>query len=184
MGIPLCVICCFSLTAFNICCLCLIFVSLINMCLGVLLLGSILYGPFWGSWTWVVISLPILGNFLTIISSNIFSCLFRLSSSSGIPMIQMLGCLTLSHSKQIVNWHNDSYKTKDSGKIHTELHRKKTDLVRSGPLPVGRTQKSRGVTWIETLSEDEHFEPHIGTPVLGSNTRNMSHQGWMESHWD
>lgn len=25
------------------------------------------------------------------------------------------------------------------------------------------------------LSEDEHFEPHIGTPVLGSNTGNMSH---------
>ena len=36
MGIPLCVICCFSLAAFNICSLCLIFVNLINMCLGVL----------------------------------------------------------------------------------------------------------------------------------------------------
>ena len=34
MGIPLCVICSFSLAAFNICSLCLIFVSLINMCLG------------------------------------------------------------------------------------------------------------------------------------------------------
>ena len=34
-GIPLCVICCFSLAAFNICSLCLIFVNLINMCLGV-----------------------------------------------------------------------------------------------------------------------------------------------------
>ena len=30
MGIPLCVICCFSLAAFNICSLCLIFVNLIN----------------------------------------------------------------------------------------------------------------------------------------------------------
>ena len=29
-GIPLCVICCFSLAAFNICSLCLIFVNLIN----------------------------------------------------------------------------------------------------------------------------------------------------------
>ena len=29
MGIPLCVICCFSLVAFNICSLCLIFVSLV-----------------------------------------------------------------------------------------------------------------------------------------------------------
>ena len=30
MGIPLCVICCFSLATFNICSLCLIFVNLIN----------------------------------------------------------------------------------------------------------------------------------------------------------
>ena len=37
MGIPLCVICCFSLAAFNICSLCLIFVNLINMCLVVFL---------------------------------------------------------------------------------------------------------------------------------------------------
>ena len=36
MGIPLCVICCFSLAAFNICSLCLIFVNLINMCFGIL----------------------------------------------------------------------------------------------------------------------------------------------------
>ena len=35
MGIPLCVICCFSLAACNICSLCLIFINLINMCLGV-----------------------------------------------------------------------------------------------------------------------------------------------------
>src|SRR5574337_976672 len=44
MGIPLCVICCFSLAAFNICSLCLIFVNLINMCLGVFFLGFILFG--------------------------------------------------------------------------------------------------------------------------------------------
>ena len=31
MGIPLCVICCFSLAAFNTFCLCVIFVSLINI---------------------------------------------------------------------------------------------------------------------------------------------------------
>ena len=114
IGISLYVICCFSLTAVNICCLWLNFVSLINMCLGVFLLGFTLYGLFWASWMWVVISLPILGKFLTIISSNIFSCPFILSSSSGMPMIKMLGCLTSSHSKQIVNWHKDSYKTKDT----------------------------------------------------------------------
>ena len=96
MGIPLCVICCFSLAAFNICSLCLIFVNLINMCLGVFHLGFTLFGTLWVSWTWVIISLPILGKFSAIISSSIFSWSFFLSSSSGIPMIQMLGCLTLS----------------------------------------------------------------------------------------
>ena len=46
MGIPLCVICCFSLAAFNICSLCLIFANLINMCLGVFCLG---FNPVWDS---------------------------------------------------------------------------------------------------------------------------------------
>ena len=96
MGIPLCVICCFSLAAFNICSWCLIFVNLINMCLGVFCLGFILFGTLWISWTWVIISFPILGKFSTIISSSIFSWSFFLSSSSGTPMIQMLGHLTLS----------------------------------------------------------------------------------------
>ena len=50
----------------------------------------------WVSWTWVAISFPILGKFSIIISSSIFSCSFFLSSSSGTPMIQMLGHLTLS----------------------------------------------------------------------------------------
>src|SRR5574337_838778 len=44
MGIPLCVICCFSIAAFNICSLCLIFVNLINMCLRVFHFGFILFG--------------------------------------------------------------------------------------------------------------------------------------------
>ena len=92
----MCVICCFSLAAFNICSLCLIFVNLINMCLEVFHLGFILFGTFWVSWTWVIISFPILGKFSTIISSSIFSWSFFLSSSFGTHMIQMLGCLTLS----------------------------------------------------------------------------------------
>ena len=50
----------------------------------------------WFSQTWVIISFPILGKFSTIISSSIFSWSFFLSSSSGTPMIQMLGPLTLS----------------------------------------------------------------------------------------
>ena len=73
MGIPLCVICCFSLAAFHICSLCLIFVNVINMCLGGFRLGFILFGTLWVSWTWVIISFPILGKFSTIISSSIFS---------------------------------------------------------------------------------------------------------------
>ena len=43
----------------------------------------------------VIISFPILGKFSTIISSKIFSWSFFLPSSSGTPMIRMLGHLTL-----------------------------------------------------------------------------------------
>ena len=96
MGIPLCVICFFSLTAFNICSLCLIFVNLINMCLRMFHLGFILFGTLWVSWTWVAISFPILGKFSTIISSSNFSWLLFLSFSSGTPMIRMLGHLAWS----------------------------------------------------------------------------------------
>ena len=66
------------------------------MCLGVFHLGFILFGTLWVSWTWVIISFPILGQFSTIISLSVFSWSFFLSSSSGTPMIQMLGHLTLS----------------------------------------------------------------------------------------
>ena len=66
----------FSLAAFNIFSLNLIFVSLINMCLGVFLLGFVLYGTLYVSWTWVAIFFPLLGKFSTIISSNIFSVPF------------------------------------------------------------------------------------------------------------
>ena len=72
MGIPLCVICCFSLAAFNICSLCLIFVNLINTCFGVFRFGFIVFGTLCISWTWVIISFPILGKFSMIISSSIF----------------------------------------------------------------------------------------------------------------
>ena len=88
--------CCFSVAAFSTCSLCLIFVNLINMCLGVFCLGFILFGTLWVSWAWVTISFRILGKLSTIISSSILSWSFFLSSSSGTPMIQMLGCLTLS----------------------------------------------------------------------------------------
>ena len=91
----MCVICCFSLAAFNICSLCLIFLSLTDMCLGVFHFGFILFGTLWVSWIWVANSFPILGKFSTIISSDIFLCPSFLSSS-GTPMIQMLEHFMLS----------------------------------------------------------------------------------------
>ena len=79
MGIPLCVICCFSLAAFSICSLCLIFVNLINMCLRVFRLGTL-----WVSWTGVIISFPVLRKFsslllnLSLLSDFCYYCLFLL----------------------------------------------------------------------------------------------------------
>ena len=96
MGIPLCVICSFSLAAFNISSLCLIFVNLIHMCFWVFHLAFILFGTLWVSWTWVIIYFPTLEKFSTIISSSIFSWSFFLSCSSGTPLIRMLGRFTLS----------------------------------------------------------------------------------------
>ena len=58
--------------------------------------GFILFGTLWVSWTWVIISFPILGKFSTIISSSIFSWSFFLSCSSGSPMTRILWHLILS----------------------------------------------------------------------------------------
>ena len=96
MGVPLYVICHFSLAAFNNFSLSLNFAHLINMCLGMFLLGFILYGTLCASWIWVAVSFPMLGNFSTIVSSNIFSGPFSLSSPSGTPIMQMLLHLMLS----------------------------------------------------------------------------------------
>ena len=65
MEIPLYVMCCFSHAAFNIFSLQLIFVSLFNICLGLFCLGFILFWILCVSWTWVLISFPILGNFFS-----------------------------------------------------------------------------------------------------------------------
>ena len=94
MGIPLYVICCFSLAAFNIFSLCLNFVSLINTCLSMFLLGFILYGTL--HFLDLTIFCPMLQKFSTIIPSNIFSDPFFFSSSSGTPIIQMLVRFMLS----------------------------------------------------------------------------------------
>ena len=95
MGIPLCVICCFSLAVFNIFSLYLISDSLINMYLGMFLLGYFLYVT--------LCFLDLIDYFLShirevfnIISSNIFSVPFFFSSSSGTTIMWMLVCLILS----------------------------------------------------------------------------------------
>ena len=69
--------------------------------MGFFCLGFILFGTPWASWTSVAISFPILGKFSTIISSSIFSWPFFLSSS-GTPMIQMLGHLTVPEVLEVV----------------------------------------------------------------------------------
>ena len=85
MEVPLCVICCFSLVALHI-------LSVINFCqfdyyVSLFLLGFILPGTLWDSWTWLTISFPMLGKFSAIIFSNIFSGTFSLSSPSGTPIM-------------------------------------------------------------------------------------------------
>ena len=60
MGVPFYVICHFSLIAFNILSLSLIFVRLIIVCLGVFLLGFMLPGTLCASWSWLIISFPML----------------------------------------------------------------------------------------------------------------------------
>ena len=78
MGIPLYLIYCLSLAAFNIFSLYLIFDSLISMCLDVVLFVFILFGTLSASWTWISVSFPKLGKFSAIMSSNMFSVFFSL----------------------------------------------------------------------------------------------------------
>ena len=96
MGVPLYVICHFSLVAFNTLSLSLTFVSLITMCLGVFLLGFILPGTLCASWTWLTISFPMFGKFSSIITLNVFSGPFSLDSPSGTPIMRVLVHLMLS----------------------------------------------------------------------------------------
>ena len=91
-GIPFYIICHFSLAAFNNFSLSLIFVNLITICLDVFLLVFILSGTLCTSWSWVPISFPMLGKFSTIISSNIFSSPFSLSSPCNIQFMHHNKC--------------------------------------------------------------------------------------------
>ena len=62
----------------------------------VFLLGFILYGILCASWTWVAISFPMLGKFLTIIPLDIFLVPFFFSSSYRTLMTQTVVHLALS----------------------------------------------------------------------------------------
>ena len=66
------------------------------MNLGMFILEFIFYRALCTSCTWVAISFPMLGKFLSTISSDIFLHPFFFSFSSGIPIFQMLMCLMLS----------------------------------------------------------------------------------------
>ena len=66
------------------------------MCLDVFLLGFILCGTLFASWTWLTSSSSMLGKFSTITSSKIFSYPFFFSSYSGTSIIQMFFLSILS----------------------------------------------------------------------------------------
>ena len=96
MGVSLYVICCFSLSAFYI------FIFLFNFCQFDYCVSQCVppwVYPVWDSGFLGFRELffsPILRKFSTIISSSICSCPFFLSSSSGTPIIQISGHLTVS----------------------------------------------------------------------------------------
>ena len=93
MGVPLYVICCFSLAAFNICSLCLIFVF--DMCLGVFCLGFILFGTM-GFLDLGDNFLPHFREVFNYYLLKYFLMVFLFVFFFGTLMIRMLGCLTLS----------------------------------------------------------------------------------------
>ena len=105
MGVPLYVICCFSLDAFNILSDSLIFVILITGCLGVFLFGLMSWCvPIIPYGTWHVLDLGdcFLSQVKDVFSYYLFKYflrpLFSLFSSldSGIPIMQILVPLMLS----------------------------------------------------------------------------------------
>ena len=63
------------------------------VCLGVVLWSYLRHCV--SSWTWISVSFPKLGKFSAIMSSNILSETFSLSSLSGNPVMWMLVCMML-----------------------------------------------------------------------------------------
>ena len=95
MEIPLYVIFHFSLLLL-IFYLCIIFIRLITMCLSVFLLGFILSGTLYASWTWSTVSFPMLGKFSAVSFQTLLGGPYFLSSPSGISIMWMLTHLVLS----------------------------------------------------------------------------------------
>ena len=93
--------------------------KLFNPCIcafySVFLLGFILYGTLCTFWTWVTISLSMLGNVLTIIVSNVFSGPF----SSGTPIIGMFVHLMLSQRSLRCSFIFFSYSVPQQGFHHS-----------------------------------------------------------------
>ena len=86
MGVPLYVICRFSLAAFNNFSLSLIFAGLITMCLGVFVLGFILYGTL----HFLDLGDYFLSHVREVVDYNLFNTFsgpFCLSSPSGTPIM-------------------------------------------------------------------------------------------------
>ena len=65
-------------------------------CLNVVIFVFILFGTVWVSWTWIFLSFPMLGKFSAIMSSNMVSNPFLLSSPSGTPILWISVSLILS----------------------------------------------------------------------------------------
>ena len=95
MGILLCVLCCFSLAAFNMCSLCLIFVNLMNMCLGVFCLVY----PVWDSLGFLDLDDYFLSHFREVFNYyhlKYFLMAFLFAFFFGGSLIRMLGRLASS----------------------------------------------------------------------------------------
>ena len=91
-----CSLVCYLSFVFNILPLFLIFVNLITVCFDVFLLGFFLPGNLWASWTWLSILFPMLGTHSAVMSSNVSSDPYSLSSPSGTHIMWILVHLMFS----------------------------------------------------------------------------------------
>ena len=118
MEIPMFVIGCFFLVAFNV--FSLIFINLITMCLGIFLLRFILPGTC-TSWSWMTVSFTMLGMFSAAITSNIFSGPFSLPFPCGYPYNANVGTFYIVPEVSytvLTSFHSFSFILFQSGDFH------------------------------------------------------------------